>query len=214
MGQNVAVIDYGVGNLYSVCNALKHIGVNAVLTNDNKVISKADRVILPGVGAFSAAMANLTSRGLDDTVKAFVDSGRPFLGICVGMQLLMEISSESGLHTGLGLVSGQVQKLPSSSIDGQKLKIPHVGWTLVEGNGLKTGAYKNIDTLFPKDEYFYFVHSYACYLGIEDETLATSYYGGRKITASIKKDNIIGVQFHPERSGHVGLSFLRRFLSL
>lgn len=214
MTQNIVVIDYGVGNLYSVCNALRRVGASPVLTSDPKVISKADRVILPGVGAFSAAMANLRSKGLDDSVRGFVNNGRPFLGICVGMQLLMEISSESGMHNGLCLVSGKVQKLPDLSIDGQKLKIPHVGWASVEASGLKDGSHVRVNTLFPINEYFYFVHSYACYPDIEDHVLAITYNGGQKITAAIGSENIIGVQFHPERSGHVGLSFLRRFLSL
>lgn len=202
MAERVALIDYGAGNLRSVENALKAAGAQDVrVTADPDVVRMADRVVLPGVGAFAACMGALS--GVSGMVEAMEESarkqGRPFLGICVGMQLLADAGEEHGRHPGLGWIGGTVRKLdPADSA----LKVPHMGWNDVSPE-------RDHPLMVPGEAYF--LHSYA----IEDIDpalrLATTDHGGR-VTAAVGRDNVIGVQFHPEKSQSYGLSFLRRFL--
>lgn len=209
MPRQVVVVDYGIGNVFSVCNALSRIGASPVLSGDSAIITKAERVILPGVGAFSKAMDNLRSQGLDDATAKFIDTGRPFLGICIGMQVLMERSTELGEHAGLGYIKGSVEMIPNISLQGDCLKVPHVGWAKV--NNYSTLSHQTAVRPSDRDRYFYFVHSFMCKPSIEENLLATVSYHGRKITAMVGRDNILGVQFHPERSGPSGLTFLKEF---
>ena len=199
----VGIIDYGVGNLFSLQSSFKAIGEEAFVSGDAEKISAADRLVLPGVGAFEDAANKLRQSGLDGFVRAQAAAGKPLLGICLGMQLLFEKSFEYGEHEGLGLLKGQVV-----SMEGRipaELKIPHMGWNRLE---VKNGRLlKDVD-----GQYVYFVHSYFAD-GCDDSLAAVTEYG-ISITAAVEKGNIFGCQFHPEKSGNVGLSILRTFCSL
>ena len=199
----VGIIDYGVGNLFSLCSSFKTIGVDAFVSGDAAELAKADRLVLPGVGAFEDAAKKLRSSGLDGFVKDQAAAGKPLLGICLGMQMLFEKSFEYGEHEGLGLLRGQV--VPMAGKLPQELKIPHMGWNALEvkqGKLLKEA----------EGQYVYFVHSFYAE-NCEDSLAAVTEYG-IPITAAVEKDNIFGCQFHPEKSGNVGLSILRRFCQL
>lgn len=196
----IAIIDYGVGNLFSLMQSLKKIGAESVVTSEIEQIERADRLILPGVGAFGDAARKLRDSGLDKVIKSQVAAGKPLLGICLGMQLLFDKSFEYGEHDGLGLIKGEVLPL-SDYVSG--LKIPHMGW-----NGLEfvdnSPLFKNLK----QGEYVYFVHSYFAKCG-EGLSAVTDY--GIKVTAAVRKGNVYGVQFHPEKSGGAGLEILRAF---
>ena len=211
MSKQVVVIDYGIGNVFSVCNALLRIGASPILSGDPIVITEAERVILPGVGAFSKAVENLRFGGLDDAVATFIGTGRPFLGICVGMQVLMERSTEFGNHAGLGHIRGSVERIPSISFDWNRVKVPHIGWSPVTST---SQSFSSSASIIPGGKaYFYFSHSYMCKPKLETDLLATTVYNSNIIAALVGLDNILGVQFHPERSGPEGLKFLNHFLT-
>lgn len=217
MSKQAIVIDYGIGNVFSVCNALKEIGVDPVLSADPKVIETADRVILPGVGAYSRAMAALVSKGFDDALRTFVQTGRPFLGICIGMQVLLEQSNEMGIHQGLGLIEGSVEKIPNEHANGERLLVPHISWaSVVKPDGPIAAPWKGsiLESKCDSLQTYYFVHSYAARPTNPKNLLAQTTYGGHQLTAAIQKDNITGVQFHPERSGKTGLKLLDRFVRM
>lgn len=198
----IAVIDYGVGNLFSLTSSLSAIGAESVVTGEPEVIRRADKIILPGVGAFADAKRKISECGLDKVVLDEVRNGKKIFGICLGMQMLFEHSFEYGEHEGLGLLSGNVVamegKIPT------ELKIPHIGW-----NALSIKKEHPIFKYVKDGDYVYFVHSYYA-TGCEESLLATSEYG-TDITAAVALDNISGTQFHPEKSGEVGLSILRAF---
>lgn len=199
----VAIIDYGVGNLFSLKSSLAAIGADAQVTSDPSVIHSADRVILPGVGAFGDAVDKLRSLGLDEVVIDEAKSGKPLLGICLGMQMLLDKSYEYGEHRGLGLIHGEVR--PIAEVIPADLKIPHIGWNALKLKGEKSPIFKNIN----EGDFVYFVHSYygaKC----EENVIATAEYGA-ELTAAVAKDNVFGCQFHPEKSGEVGLRILRSF---
>ena len=198
----IAVIDYGVGNLFSLTSSLKSIGADAVVTSNADVIRSADKIILPGVGAFEDAKRKLSESGLDKVVIEEARFGKPIMGICLGMQMLFERSFEYGEHEGLGLLKGQVVGM-EGRLPGE-LKIPHIGW-----NYLSVKRDHPIFKYTKDGEYVYFVHSYYVE-GCDDSLLATTDYGN-EITAAVAKDNVTGCQFHPEKSGDVGLSILRAF---
>lgn len=215
MNQSVVVVDYGIGNVFSVCNALKQIGAEPHLTRDIPAILNAERVILPGVGAFGRAMDALRGFGLDETLQKYVATGRPFLGICIGMQVLMNSSSEFGAHSGLGFISGTVDRIPSVDQNGNSLRVPHISWSKVKpAEGILREQW--LSSPLASDEAqqeFYFVHSYHAKPDDASNLLAVVEHGGSDVTAAVTKDNITGVQFHPERSGLAGLDLLRRFVS-
>ena len=190
----IAIVDYKAGNLTSVKNAFDALGVETVVTRDPAVIASADRVVFPGVGAAASAMANLKELGLVDAVKAAAGSGRPFLGICLGMQILFEHSEEDGGVDTLGILRGRVRRFP----DVPGCKVPEIGWNSVEG----TGAAGEV----------YFVHSY--YAEVVPETNLVSEYAGVKFTAMVAKGSLWACQFHPEKSGRLGLDLLARWLGL
>ncbi len=203
----IAIIDYGVGNLFSLGSSLKAIGEEAVITSDAEVIKRADHVILPGVGAFGDAVDKLRESGLYPIVKEVAASGVPMLGICVGMQLLFDEGLEFGRHEGLGLIHGTVDAIaPRISSD---YDIPHMGW-----NALNIDESKNCPLLATTKQgtYVYFVHSYAAF-DCKADTVATVEYG-TDLTAVVWKDNVYGTQFHPEKSGEAGLAILKQFASL
>ena len=199
----VGIIDYGVGNLFSLQSSFKAIGEEAFVSGDAEVLAKADRLVLPGVGAFEDAAAKLRASGLDSFVRQQAEAGKPLLGICLGMQILFEKSFEYGEHEGLGLLKGQVVPM-AGKIDPQ-LKIPHMGWNALE---VKQGRLlADVD-----GQYVYFVHSFFAE-GCEDSLSAVTEYD-IPITAAVEKGNIFGCQFHPEKSGNIGLSILRKFCEL
>lgn len=200
----VAVIDYDAGNIKSVEKALLYLGQDVKVTRDKNVILSADRVILPGVGAFGDAMGKLRSYGLEEVIKGVVSQGTPFLGICLGLQLLFEDSDETPGVKGLGLLPGSIRRIP----DKEGLKIPHMGWNSLD---IREGA-----SLFQGIEghpYVYFVHSYYLSAKREEDVAATTFYS-TKIHASVEHDNIFACQFHPEKSSEVGLKILDNFIHL
>ena len=201
----VAIIDYGVGNLFSLRCSLGAIGVDSVVTGDADEILKADRVILPGVGAFADAYAKLCASGMDKAVYAAADAGKPLLGICLGMQLLFERSFEYGEHRGLGLLKGDVIGMAGTLPAG--LDIPQIGW-----NALHLTRPSRILANTPEGAHVYFVHSYYA-SNCADSLVATTEYG-LDLTAAVERENVCGCQFHPEKSGAVGLDILRAFCAM
>ncbi len=202
----IAIIDYGMGNLASVSKALTYLGYESEITSDPEAIERADGVILPGVGAFGPAMEALESKGLDIAVKEYVKTGKPFLGICLGMQLLMSGSEEGAgegeLIPGLDIIPGTVKKFPAEQTTDRGLKVPQIGWnslTDVTGDLPRNG------------DYVYFVHSFYCSPEDDRDSAAKTEYG-IKYTAALQRDNIFATQFHPEKSGEAGLQMLIRFV--
>lgn len=198
----VAIIDYGVGNLFSLRCSLEKIGAKVVVTGDPAVITSADRVILPGVGAFRDARKKLADSGLDHLVCALAKAGKPILGICLGMQMLFEKSYEFGEYDGLGLLKGSVK--PLDGVIPQTYKIPQIGW-----NALQMEKESDLFRYIQNGDYVYFVHSFYA-ADCDDSLIATCDYGV-PITAAVQKNNVYGCQFHPEKSGNVGLNILRAF---
>ena len=198
----IAIIDYGVGNLFSLVSSLKMIGADAVVTGDADVIRRANKLILPGVGAFADAAAKLRESGLDVLLREEAAKGKEIMGICLGMQLLFERSMEYGEHEGLGLLKGIV--VPMEGVIPTNLKVPHIGW-----NALHFNKTHKLMKYIKENDCVYFVHSYFA-TDCEDSLLATAEYG-KELTAMVGKDNVMGCQFHPEKSGTVGLDILRAF---
>jgi glutamine amidotransferase len=199
------IIDYGVGNLFSLKSSLQYIGEDVLVTSDEKIIAESDRIILPGVGAFRDAIKKLSDSGLDDVLKREAKKGKPILGICLGMQLLFDRSYEYGQYEGLGFIRGNVVPIPKTDDD---LKIPHIGWNPLIFTDKKSKLYENVK----EGDCVYFVHSYFADNCEQSVTAKTEY--GSLLTASVEKDNIYGTQFHPEKSGNVGLEILKSFCKL
>ena len=199
------IIDYGVGNLFSLVSSLKKIGEEAIVSSDKDIISQADRIILPGVGAFGDAIAKLNESGLSDIIMEEVSKGKPLLGICLGMQLLFERSFEYGKNEGLGLIKGEIRAL--SEVAPNNLKIPHMGW-----NGLHFKKDSPIFDGLTEGNEVYFVHSFAGFY-CEESLVATAEYR-MEVTAAVNDKNVYGVQFHPEKSGEKGLKILKNFCRL
>lgn len=209
----VAVIDYGVGNLLSVSRALEHCGAKVTVTSDPKSILSAGRVVLPGVGAFADGMAALKANALDTVVRQVAAKGEPLLGICLGMQMLFDESEEFGATTGLGLIAGRVIPIPATTATGESQKIPHIGWNeLILPNQKISWAGDLLSDITPGDS-VYFVHSFMAVPTSCTHRLADCAYGGVPISAVAKRDNVMGCQFHPEKSGAVGLRILSNFLT-
>ncbi|MBQ8658645.1 MAG: imidazole glycerol phosphate synthase subunit HisH [Clostridia bacterium] len=202
----IAIVDYGVGNLFSLQSSFKAIGAEAIATGDAETIKRAERIVLPGVGAFGDAAEKLFSSGLAEVVIEQAKKGVPVLGICLGMQLLFEKSFEYGEHKGLGLIKGEIR--PISDVIPSDYKIPHIGW-----NGLNFGKRKNeLFEYLNEGDCVYFVHSFYG-ANCEDSVIATAEYGA-ELTAAVAKGNVYGCQFHPEKSGEVGLKILRAFAKI
>ena len=203
----IAIIDYGVGNLFSLCSSLKSIGAEAVVTPDPAVIRAADRIILPGVGAFADAATKLRATGLDQVLLEEAARGKKIMGICLGMQMLFEESHEYGIHKGLGLIPGRV--VPMAGYIPEGLKIPHIGWNplIIKGEE-KHPLLKYVN----EGDCVYFVHSYFA-ADCTESVIATAEYG-KELTAAVAKDNVMGCQFHPEKSGKVGLAILKAFCEM
>lgn len=204
----ISIVDYGVGNLFSLCSSFKYIGQDAAITGDADKIRKSDRIILPGVGAFEDAAKKLRLSGLDEVVCSEARKGKPLLGVCLGMQMLFETSYEYGEYAGLGLIKGKVVSMEPVVPKGYK--VPHIGW-----NSLTFPKNKPVSPLFKyisDGDQVYFVHSYYA-TDCDDAVIATTEYGA-ELTAAVADKNIYGTQFHPEKSGEVGLNILRAFCEL
>lgn len=202
----IAIVDYGVGNLFSLKSSLGFVGADAVVTGDAAQLRAADKIILPGVGAFGDAADKLRARGLDSVVREQAEGGKPLMGICLGMQLLFDESYEYGRHQGLGLIHGSVR--PMEGVIPADYKIPHIGWNALHLVGEKSPIFRYVQ----EGDCVYFVHSfYGADCG--DSVIATAEYGA-PITAAVARDNVYGCQFHPEKSGSVGLGILRAFCEL
>ncbi|MDY3971296.1 MAG: imidazole glycerol phosphate synthase subunit HisH [Clostridia bacterium] len=200
----IAIIDYGAGNLHSVKNALDFLGADNIVTGNKEEILSADKVILPGVGAFGDAMKCLEERGLVETVKAVAENGKPFLGICLGLHLLFEESEESPNVKGLGIFKGKIVKIP----DNGNLKIPHMGW-----NNIRITKDSKILKNIGNEPYVYFVHSY--YVEAEDESVVSAYTEyGQRLDIAVEQGNVFATQFHPEKSGDTGMEILKNFIAL
>lgn len=198
----IAIIDYGAGNILSVQKALDYIGEENILTNDIDVLMSAEAAILPGVGSFADAMNNLRAQGLDTAIKSFIATGKPFLGICLGLQVLFERSEEGTGVEGLSVLKGEIKRIPSA----EGLKVPHIGW-----NSLEETKGELFDGLKP-EPYVYFVHSY--YLEAAEDIVTSKASYGVEIHASVQKENVFACQFHPEKSGELGIKMLRNFCKL
>ena len=198
----IAIVDYGVGNLFSLTASLKKLGVPSVVTDDPRTLADADRIILPGVGAFGDAIKKLRQTGLGEEIRTLAKAGKPLLGICLGMQLLFEIGTENGLEPGLGLLEGEIR--PLGEILPPGYKIPHMGWNAL----LKHGESRLLRDVRQGD-CVYFVHSY--YAAALDRDVVATAEHGVPVTAAVERDNVFGCQFHPEKSGAVGLRILQAF---
>ena len=202
----VGIIDYGVGNLFSLQSSFAAIGQDVMVSSDPELLRKADHILLPGVGAFEDAVKKLRASGLDQMVYEAVKAGKPMMGICLGMQMLFEKSFEYGEHQGLGLLKGQV--IPMAGLLPENLKVPHMGWNALQ----ITNPHSKLLANTKEGDYVYFVHSYFA-TGCEESLAAQTEYG-RMLTATVEKDNVFGCQFHPEKSGEVGLDILRAFCAV
>ena len=208
----VTIIDYGLSNLLSVQHAFAHFGAETLLTSKPEDVQAAELLVLPGVGAFQDGMAGLEKLGLIEPICQKAAAGTPLLGICLGMQMLFDESEEFGLHKGLGLIPGRVVKIPDTDADGKPQRVPHISWNpLYPGGGRTDFAGTALANVTPGEE-CYFIHSYEAKPADDADRLADTVYGGRKICAAAIHGNVLGCQFHPEKSGPVGLKIIEEFL--
>lgn len=207
----IVVVDYGVGNLLSVQRGLEKSGAQVELSSNPETVRNASKIVLPGVGAFANAMQNLHNRDLVTAIQTAAQSGTPLLGICLGMQLLLSQSEEFGITPGLALIPGNVVAIPDHADDGELVKLPHIGWNTLESSNNWDGTILEGTVVGGAA---YFVHSFMAVPNNRADLLSATNYAGNEITAVIQRDNIMGCQFHPEKSGEVGLSILRTFVTL
>lgn len=211
--KKVTIIDYGMGNVFSVASAFEHAGADVILSSDPEVLAKADRLILPGVGAFADGMQELKGRNLIPAIHKFVTGDKPMLGICLGMQMLFDSTEEFGIHNGLAIIGGKVCAIPQNKSNGGKRKIPHIGWNKIRPCSDEKGKdplLKGIND----DSYCYFVHSFSAIPQDPDVLVADCDYEGYKISALVRKNLIWGSQFHPEKSSTFGINIIKNFLTL
>jgi glutamine amidotransferase len=209
MKHQVVIADYGMGNLFNIQRVFSYLGVESLITTDPDVIKQADRLIIPGVGAFEEAMKNLRGKNMIEPITEFAQSGKPMLGICLGMQLLFTQSTEFGLHNGLNLIKGSVLKFDYP--ENETIKIPQIGWNSITCH---PGNKHNILNGIPDGTYYYFIHSYYCQPDSDKNITATTIYGETPFCSVTNEDNIWGCQFHPERSADAGVTIFENFLKL
>lgn len=207
----IAIMDYGVGNLFSLKSSLAQLGQDTVVTADPDTIRKADRLILPGVGAFGDAMDKLVATGLVPVIRAEAEK-KPLLGICLGMQMLFDESEEFGLHKGLGLIPGRVVRIPSTDVQGRPQKVPHISWDPLNPAGGRTDFAGTVLAGVTPGEECYFIHSYEAKPADEADRLADTVYGGRAVCAAAAHGSVVGCQFHPEKSGKAGLKIIEEYM--
>ncbi|MCG6167604.1 imidazole glycerol phosphate synthase subunit HisH [Leptospira sp. FAT2] len=210
----ISIIDYGLGNLFSVQQACEHVGLRTHITHDKKFILSSDAVILPGVGAFGDAMKNLTSLGLVDSIREFAESGKPLLGICLGMQLLFSKSWEFGFHEGLKIISGEVVRIPNETNGKGKLRIPHISWSKIFDNKPVSNWIHTPLHEVALNSFMYFVHSFYVKPDCSENILCLTDYEGFEFCSGVKKGNVYAFQFHPEKSGKIGLKIYENFKNL
>lgn len=213
MPKRVTILDYGLGNIFSVSRALEHLGAEVHLTDQPADLLDASLLILPGVGAFANGMQGLHDRNLIEPLRVYAASGRPLLGICLGMQMLVTSSNEFGEHQGLGVIPGKVVPIAAKAASGTPLKVPHIGWSPLVLPASRTTWDGTILAGLPEGSDAYFVHSYSVIPDHAEHRLADTLYGDFRISAAIQKDNVFGCQFHPEKSGAIGLKIIENFLS-
>lgn len=209
----ITLVDYGIGNILSVQRAFEYCGAQVMTTDDPQTIKNADFLVLPGVGAFADGMRGLSERGLTEAILEFVSKERPFLGICLGMQMMLGESEEFGLHEGLGLIPGRVVRIPAQDVHGIRQKIPHIGWNSLVLPGEKENWDGTILEGIEMGETVYFVHSFTAVPVNPTNRLADAYYNGQLISAAIQSGYLYGCQFHPEKSGVTGLKIINNFLN-
>lgn len=211
MSTKITIIDYQMSNIFSIKNLCEHLNVQAVVTSDPDDVLKADALILPGVGAFAEAIKNLDKIGMIDPIKDFIKTGKQFLGICLGLQLLFSESNEFGLHKGLDIIKGNVVKIPEFNFNGEKLRVPNVGWNSI----LKCKSSVNNPLAdIENGEDVYFVHSYYVQPLNTSDILTTTNYSGVEFCSSILRDNVFATQFHPEKSGKIGVKIVKNWIDL
>jgi glutamine amidotransferase len=211
----LTLLDYGMCNMLNVARAFEHVGAELTITEDPVEAARADRLVVPGVGAFADSMAEVHRRGHADAIRRFVETGRPILGICVGMQILFEGSEEFSASEGLGILKGWVRAIPRTTPEGERLRVPHIGWNHLasprETNRSWAGTI--LEPFDQQSPAVYFVHSFTADPTDPSIRLADCDYAGRRICAAVKRDNLTATQFHPERSGEVGLRLLQQFVA-
>lgn len=214
MTRTVTIVDYGIGNLNSIGRAITKAGGRADITSDQDRVAQADLLLLPGVGAFGPCAQKLRDSGLAEPALAFARTGRPFLGICVGMQLLFDYSIEFGRHEGLGILAGHVAPIPTVRADGLSRKVPHIGWSPIQlPESRQTWEGTLLESATPGVTATYFVHSFSCEPDNSRDRLAEAMYQGFRVCAAVQHENITGFQSHPEKSGPAGLRILESFLN-
>lgn len=212
INKKITIINYGLGNILNLKRAFEYLGASVIITNEHKEISKSSSIVLPGVGAFPNAMQSIDALQLKEILVSTAKKEIPFLGICLGMQLLFSESNEFGLTKGLGLIPGKVIEIPNSSKKGNKIKVPHMGWnSLILSEGISNWKGSILQANHPQEE-VYFTHSYMGVPSDENNRLADCIYGDHRISAVVKNKNIVGCQFHPEKSGKSGLEILKQFI--
>lgn len=212
----ITLLDYGMCNLLNMARAFKYCGAEVIITEDAILAAKAEKLVVPGVGAFADSMREIQLRGLDETIYKFIDTERPFLGICVGMQMLFQSSMEFGSSKGLGIFAGSVESIPNKTLTGECQRIPHIGWNQLIYPERKEASWEGslLQGLENKEPSVYFVHSFVANPKDESNRLADILYGGHRLCAAVQKNNIMATQFHPERSAGTGLGILKKFMSL
>ncbi len=215
MSKQITILDYGMCNLLNVARAFEHEGAEVTITESPSVAADAARLVVPGVGSFEDSLAEVRRRGFDDVIARFVETGRPFLGICVGMQMLFDGSEEFGEHRGLGILAGRVRAVPALTTEGERQRVPHIGWNrLVPTEQDRSWEGSLLSSIAPQNAAMYFVHSFAAQPSEPGTRLADCFYGGHRICAAVQRDNVMATQFHPERSAELGLAVVRRFISM
>jgi len=214
LSNKVTLLDYGMCNMLNVVRAFEHAGADLVVTESPSEALAAERLVVPGVGAFSDSMAEVRARGHDDAIRQFTASGRPMLGICVGMQILFDGSDEFGETRGLGIVGGWIRAVPPLSVDQTPQRVPHIGWNSLSQPRETNRSWRGtmLEGVEPDRSAVYFVHSFAAVPTNPADRLADCVYGGHYLSAAIKRDNVTATQFHPERSGPLGIEMLRKFV--
>lgn len=213
MKKHITLLDYGMANLLNVARAFEHCGASVTIIDNADDVHRADRLVVPGVGAFEHALQEIRSRHFDQAIQAFAKSGKPLMGICVGMQMLFDGSEEFGTHDGLGILPGRVMAIPARTVDGHSQRVPHIGWShLVPAEGARPWEATLLSPFAGQDPAFYFVHSFAAQPDNPQDRVADCMYGGHRICAAVQRDNVVATQFHPERSGDAGLALISAYL--
>jgi len=210
----VTILDYGLCNLLNVARAFEALGEDVRLVSSAAEVEGAERLVVPGVGAFRDSIAEIRRLGFDDAIRAYISTGRPFLGICVGMQMLFDASEEFGEHAGLGILPGRVESVPAIATNGAAQRVPHIGWNELHAPAGRSWDETMLQGFAGKEPAVYFVHSFAARPARNEDRLADCYYGGHALCAAVQRENIVATQFHLERSGQSGLDMLQGFLSL